>query len=207
MSRIRCFVLEPTGRARRDLRRYRSCSKDEAKCTQSGTSYHNAHVPLDEVAIVPREQGRYSIPQDDQPPRDDPRWPTHCACGYAFTGDDEWQVFGEILYTRADTGELTTLRDAPSGALWRATWFEEWSWGRGADGEAWICRTPGGDWHIDGPANNCTMPNDKVHKCWCRHGTAPDFTVDKNGVTCAAGAGSIQSGSYHGFLRNGWLED
>ncbi len=27
--------------------------------------------------------------------------------------------------------------------------------------------------------------------------------VDKNGLTCAAGAGSIQAGDYHGFLRDG----
>jgi hypothetical protein len=38
-----------------------------------------------------------------------------------------------------------------------------------------------------------------------RHGEAPNITVDKNGVTCGAGAGSIQCGSYHGFLRNGEL--
>ena len=29
--------------------------------------------------------------------------------------------------------------------------------------------------------------------------------VDKNGETCAAGAGSIASAGYHGFLVNGVL--
>lgn len=33
------------------------------------------------------------------------------------------------------------------------------------------------------------------------------ITVDKNGTTCAAGAGSISAGPYHGFLRNGQLVD
>jgi hypothetical protein len=60
---------------------------------------------------------------------------------------------------------------------------------------------------IDSRASNCTLPNDREHKCWIRHGTPPDLTVDKNGKTCAAGAGSIQLGNYHGFLRNGHLEE
>lgn len=58
-------------------------------------------------------------------------------------------------------------------------------------------------WDIDGRASNCTMPNDKKHRCWVRHGEPPMITVDKNGDTCSAGAGSILSGNYHGFLRNG----
>lgn len=58
-------------------------------------------------------------------------------------------------------------------------------------------------WDIDGRASNCTMPEDKVHHCWVRHGEPPTITVDKNGVTCQAGAGSIQSDDYHGFLQNG----
>jgi hypothetical protein len=51
------------------------------------------------------------------------------------------------------------------------------------------------------------MPNDRLHRCWVRHGDAPELTVDKNGKTCGAGGGSIVSGSYHGFLRNGFLTD
>jgi hypothetical protein len=49
----------------------------------------------------------------------------------------------------------------------------------------------------------------RPHKCWVRHGDPKTGTVhvDKNGVTCGAGAGSIASGSYHGFLHNGFLTD
>jgi hypothetical protein len=71
-----------------------------------------------------------------------------------------------------------------------------------------MVRCPNGsDWHVDGRASNCTMPTDKVHKCWVRHGDprASNLTVDKNGFTCAAGAGSIQAGDYHGFLQAGVL--
>lgn len=78
----------------------------------------------------------------------------------------------------------------------------------GADGHCYVCRMPGGhDWMIDGRASNCTMPEDKEHKCWVRKGVAPNFTVGKEGKTCAAGAGSIQVPGWHGFLRNGVLEE
>jgi hypothetical protein len=49
---------------------------------------------------------------------------------------------------------------------------------------------------------------DKTHRCWVRHGD-PDkgepVHVDKAGHTCAAGAGSIATPGYHGFLHNGQL--
>jgi len=60
---------------------------------------------------------------------------------------------------------------------------------------------------IDSRASNCTMPDDNAHRCWVRHGRPEDGTlhVDKNGLTCAAGGGSILAGNYHGFLHHGHL--
>jgi hypothetical protein len=58
-------------------------------------------------------------------------------------------------------------------------------------------------WDIDGRASNCTMKDDKQHRCWVRHGEPPTITVDKAGPTCKAGAGSIKVDGYHGFLKNG----
>lgn len=69
-------------------------------------------------------------------------------------------------------------------------------------------------WNIDSQASNCTRPGDRAHKCWIRHGDPEDpqgertgrkFHVDKQGETCAAGAGSIVCGGghYHGFLHGG----
>jgi len=109
------------------------------------------------------------------------------------------------IWRRADTGEELLEKDFPPGACWRAEWYEEVF--SGADGKCYCVITPGGQWCIDSRASNCTLPNDNEHNCWCRHGEAPDFTVDKNGNTCKAGQGSIVCGSYHGFLRNGYLED
>ena len=63
----------------------------------------------------------------------------------------------------------------------------------------------GHHWDVDGRASNCTLPNDTTHRCWVRHGEPPNVTVDKAGQTCQAGAGTILSGDYHGFLRNGEL--
>ena len=50
-----------------------------------------------------------------------------------------------------------------------------------------------------------TGPYGLAHRCWCRHGEPPNITVDKNGPTCPAGAGSIQCNDWHGYLRNGEL--
>lgn len=66
--------------------------------------------------------------------------------------------------------------------------------------------TPDGHWwDVDSRAKNCTLPNDKTHRCWVRHGEPPNVTVDKAGATCSAGAGSIQTPDWHGFLRDGQL--
>lgn len=116
------------------------------------------------------------------------------------------------------TGEHVSLSEAPVGAMWDATWYmPEW---KGDDGIALIVKTPGGTWFVDGPAKNCTRRDDwerregtsvyckrPAHRCWVRHGDPRTgiVTVDKNGTTCGAGAGSIQCGTYHGFLREGYL--
>lgn len=101
------------------------------------------------------------------------------------------------MYRRVDTGEVTSFRDAPAGAMVLFDW-------------GLTVKLPNGrSWNIDGEATNCDRKGDKSHRCWCRHGTPPNITVDKTpepgGSTCGAGAGSIQAGDYHGFLRGGVL--
>lgn len=63
----------------------------------------------------------------------------------------------------------------------------------------------GCEWDIDSRASNCTREEDRAHRCWVRHGEPPHIHVDKNGDTCSAGAGSIISVDWHGFLHNGEL--
>lgn len=198
---IKCFWLEPTDREKRYLRRYASGSK----CS-GPMGYHDAMSFLDEAPEVMGPDGYWKDSgQTAADFKGHPLWPTRCVCGYEFRPEDERQLFSQHIYRRADTSEEMTLRDAPDGAMWDATWLHSCPGWCGDDGRAIICRVPNGhDWQIDGTASNCTRPNE-AHKCWVRHGEPPSLTVDKNGNTCAAGAGSILTKTWHGFLRNGEL--
>lgn len=203
------FFIAPTNRYKKSFRRYASHGKD--CCPGRFKSFHNASPVIETVTADehPRS-GR------DPETETDPRWPTKCeGCDYEFTDEDTWQVFYEQIYAAAD-GREVTLRDAPPGACWDAYWFytdratgePEEGARTGPDGRYLIVICPNGQqWTVDGRASNCTMRDDETHRCWVRHGRPEDGTlhVDKNGHTCAAGAGSILAGDYHGFLHNGWL--
>jgi hypothetical protein len=113
-------------------------------------------------------------------------------------------------WKRLDTGEIIEVDsywDLPVGAIFFMSWLEGVEGYCGPDGKSLCVITPGGGWQVDSRASNCTKPDDDIHKCWVRHGIPPKVTVDKIGNTCAAGAGSILIGKYHGFLRNGELTD
>ncbi len=197
MEPIRCFLLEDVGKLRRYLRRYHD------NCTAPWTPFGGMTF-LDEVPHQPRTMISLSDKPDGLVPRDDPRWPKTCECGRDFVDTDHWQIFTDSVYRRSDTGEEHSLRTAPPGAMWDAWWYSDYL--KGADGRCLVVVCPDRrEWLIDGRAKNCTMPNDNEHKCWVRHGEPPNITVDKNGKTCAAGAGSIMTGTWHGFLRNGYL--
>lgn len=144
---------------------------------------------------------------------------------------DGYQVAANLV--RVDTGELVKRvegfgLDAPPGAMWwedltercRPSGPDDWDHAElvrpapGAsrspsysffDGPHLLVQTPGGQWNIDSRASNCKSPFDYEHRCWIRHGEPPAITVDKDGVTCEAGAGSIKVGDFHGFLRGGAL--
>lgn len=227
------FWLEPTNQYQHAMRRYAGGKACAAR--PYGMSIHDARVDLQRLEAIEHPSG-YDPGDDDDPAdtwksdpirRDDPRWPSRCACGYEFTADDSWQVNFDGLYEAhggARDGELWTLRDAPVGAMWDASLYRsdgetEGPW-IGPDGLCLVVKTPGGDWLVDSEASNCTRtqwtPADgggkrwtgRTHYCWIRHGDPrkPEtLHVDKNGNTCSAGAGSIQAGSYHGFLHHGEL--
>ena len=196
-ERIRCFVIEPAARYTPTIG-----VMEDGECPGRG-GLHSARVGLEERDVEWNDETPCPDLWDDSLP-----WPTHCEhCGYAFTSAANRHSGADRKYRRADgEGEEFGLRDAAPGALWRTPIYEDSPAFRGLDGESWWCMTPGGVWHMDGRASNCTMRNDDVHKCWVRTGTAPDFHVDKNGNTCSAGAGSILCGGYHGFLHHGYLE-
>lgn len=180
--------------ARESLRRYGGTCKGKY-------GYHNAEVVLGDVDLPVDSHGHGADDHDHA----DLRWPKKCEhCDYIFADSDEWQHKVTRIYEGG--GHRFVLNDAPIGAMWDATWFPA-EFGKGADGIALIVKTPGGSWHVDGRSSDCTKPDDKTHRCWVRHGDprTGSVHVDKNGDTCQAGAGSIQIGSYHGFLTNGVL--
>lgn len=207
------FFLEPTHRQRQYLRRYRS---GEHKCAATGR-YCNAMFFVGIAGVEYTADGYIKSRDDLAPSPADPRWPLECeACGTPFSSVDPFQLFGEQIYRRLDTGEETTLRAAPAGAVWNAWWIADrrsaeqrgCGFAVGPDGRSLVVRLPDGhDWMIDSRARNCTKRDDAAHFCWVRHGRPEDGTlhVDKNGNTCAAAGGSIDTGKWHGFLHNGIL--
>lgn len=120
---------------------------------------------------------------------------------------DGWPpFFAHIGFRNPLTGEVKDeAHQFGPGAMWWATWMgKNWLWDN--ETEPHLCvEVPDGFWDVDSRCANCTLPDDRLHRCWVRHGVPPDITVDKNGLTCGAGGGSVQMRSWHGFLRNGEL--
>lgn len=131
---------------------------------------------------------------------------------------------------RPDIGErFKGIQHLPPGAVWEQRGRQgdppyNWRQSPRPDGKTYIihrankqdrrvlvCKLPDGhDWVIDSRCRNCALPNDDKHWCWIREGRPEDGTLNvtkggKKARTCQAGAGSIQTGSWHGFLRNGRL--
>jgi len=185
----RCFVIEPTERVRRALRRY---SRADEGCPDNGGHHHNAEVAIEDGPAIWAEDGRSYRTAPASWPGDDPRWPAACSCGYAFAEDDHWQLWYELIY-RAPSGAEYTLRDAPIGAMWRLPWWEETPAWVGPDGQCWAVMLPPGGvsdvWIIDGPSSSGGR--------WERTGTPPAVTARP----------SILTPRYHGFLTEGVLSE
>lgn len=130
-------------------------------------------------------------------------WPGSCdRCGKHFSHEDSISTGENHVYTNADRTWFGLLSEAPPGAMWWATWMDEFMPHQLE--HVLVVKTPGGEWTPDARCSNCTRPNEE-HWCWVLHGPLENVTVDKQGNTCAAGAGSIAQPNYHGFLRNGTL--
>lgn len=197
---IQCFMIEPDGTTRRQLYRL---GHDAVACYGH---YHRAEISLPDGLVADNEaswlmKDPYEFKKEDFPVKCD-------KCDYVFQEDnDHYGFHARRAWIRSDTREFicNNVHQAPAGAMWYADWMQDDPHMLGPDGKCLCVMTPGGEWMIDSRASNCSMPNDIVHKCWVRHGIPPLITVDKNGITCQAGAGSILAGNYHGFLHNGIL--
>lgn len=183
-TRIKCFWLEPTDRAEVSIRRYYGWDKVKNECS-GHYGYHNADVALGEV---PDTNRAISVTEEM---KKEPQWPKKCDyCDYLFTDDDQWQWNEHTLYKRSDNGEKTILRKAPVGAMYDAFWYKgHQGFKVRPDGIILCVMTPGGDWVVDGPSNNGNG--------WERTGVPPLVTASP----------SILMTRYHGWLRNGELEE
>lgn len=166
--------------------------------------YHNAKVLVAESDKLDDHDlgGRV----EDYP---EERWQMHCDhCGAVAPSDAEKQVFRKVRFN-------TESGDQEPGDCWYESWYHEEDYKR--DLCRWDnCNDPRGHlmvrlpdgyvWDTDSRASNCTMKEDRTHRCWVKHGEAPDLHIDKAGNTCGAGAGSIQGvDGWHGFYHNGQL--
>jgi hypothetical protein len=190
---IKCFLIESTGRTVRALRRYQSDPNREnrPRCEASGLGYHTASASIDVVDAS-------DVVSGDLWPHDDPRWPATCACGYTFQTGDQWQLFCQHDYRRADTGQLGTIQSFEPGAMWFAPWMADSKYHGKEHGALragqphLIVKTPAGDWDIDSPSSNQNGDG------WTRTGEAPN-------ITARPSIGIGDPFQFHAFLTDGVL--
>jgi hypothetical protein len=186
---LACFMLRPTNTHRIFLRRYHTPPGVARDCTSPQEGKPSYHTAMTFVRLHDDSHGPVDLVVTDAM-KLDPRWPTKCAqCDYVFPPDDHWQVFTDAVYIN-DLGMEFSLRDAPPGAMWHASWYDSIKSSRAPDGKNLVVVCPGGyQWWIDGPASN--GPG------WTRTGEPPL-------ITCSP---SIQTPNYHGWLQNGVFSD
>lgn len=231
----RVFWCEPTGRVRRYLRCYQGRGDNatrqlgvpavgESPACMKEHGYCNVMKVLDEIEQefdAPSEPGGKAW-RKNYDPRGFPwdAFPVVCeGCGQEMPAPER-QVFCDEIFvakTGATAGMEFARREAPVGAMWNIEYYHDIPDWCGRDGIALSVETPGGEWHVDGRANNCTKPEDHVHRCWVRRGDPRTgyCHVDKDATvqeTCAAGGGSIWINKdgprdWHGFLYRGYLID
>lgn len=161
--------------------------------------YHNAMRALFDVP----ELAAWSAGGE---PEDHPaeRWPVACdGCGAPVPASATRQVFQSRLYDnpsgKPEPGDmywlrcLTTQRDACP------------YWDNCPGRHLWCVLPNGHAWDVDSRCSNCTLRDERTHRCWIREGQPPRVTAGKGGHTCSAGAGSIAAPGWHGFLRDGQL--
>lgn len=186
-SIIECFLLVPSDQGEEFLRRIVFSDECDTPCT-GAKSYHDHTEIITNPVPYPDSDSNGTYIEGF--PDDDPRWPTHCSCGYEFKPEAERQAYVRRLFRRSDTGGLTSLEACPPGGMWFADWYpDDW---KGPDGHTLVVRTPAGDWVVDGPKN----------KRWQRSGVAPNITATPS---ILVGGPDGKSHAYHGWLTNGKL--
>lgn len=146
-------------------------------------------------------------------------WPTHCRdCGAPVPSTLKVEKTvgwtGPVGNRQLSTNRLYNNESGEPGAgdLFETHWHDShdcpyWDNCNGIHLQAILPN--GWHWDVMSRAKNCDKREDRTHRCWVIQGSYKDgtITVDKNGHTCSAGAGSIDAPGWHGFLRNGeWVK-
>lgn len=145
------------------------------------------------------------------------QWPTQCKhCGAPVPSPE--QLVKQVGWTGIQMNHQVSssrLYNSPSGEPENGDMFES-TWHDACDCPYWdncngihlqVILPNGVHWDVMSRASNCTLKEERTHRCWVIQGSYKDgtITVDKNGHTCSAGAGSIDVPGWHGFLRDGNL--
>lgn len=194
MAAVRCFLLTPTDRVARWLRRSTSALAVGVRlCEPAGV--HEAATRIEDGPLVLGEGGAIGTEPLNWPP-EDPRWPKKCRhCDHAFPGLRGGQLLYHRLYRTPEWNLVVTCPAPPPGinaAPVGAMWFSEWQGNRGfqgPDGRCLCLMTPEGEWCIDAPGSD--------RSTWTRTGTPPDVTVTP----------SVRFDRWRGKVENGFLID
>ena len=229
---MKCIFLTETDQAEVSVRRF-AYSERKGKCQASGMGAHDASGAIGRRPVLPTDARGDNHPHDDArwPARcacgyefaPDDQW--QCNPEVLYRRSDN----GELVTLRnAPIGAMwfaDWLSDCPEYAgpdgntlIVRLPGRHDWT----VDGRASNCDSPCSQCsrpyhaHAGGRCNGAvgyrpdcsnSYRDARPHKCWVRHGAPPDVHVDKAGITCGAGAGSIAVAGYHGFLHRGCLTD
>lgn len=199
LKAIPCYWIEPAGRVTIHLRRYRRSADPGNQRCPSRYGYCTVYQLVGEAPSTNDEgcPNRVSREPDATYPRSDPRWPTHCPCGYEFVPADGWQVTTEDVYRDPLTGEEKDRDEWAYGAVYRASWFED-HW-KGPDGISIVIRVPDAngryrDWSPDSPSTSGTP--------WSRQG---DPRVPGQ-LSCQPSILMQHGHRFHAFITNGVID-
>jgi hypothetical protein len=193
---LTCRFIEPVGW------RARLIALWDGEC-ENGWKGHSGRVVVKEILDpTANPSSRGFLEKHD----DHPWWTTATCerCGVAATGEVKraagWRRFYDTETGKPEPGDMFWIPCLAKTTEWGCFHWDN------CDGFHLHVILPNGhEWDVDGRASNCTLKDDRTHRCWIRSGDPPKVTAGKKGHTCSAGAGSIAAGSYHGFLRDGVL--
>lgn len=196
MAEVTCRFIEHVGWRARIIALWDNCPKGYS---------HSGRVVVDEI-MDPKANPKAEGGLDKY--ADHPGWDTMTCdkCGEAPPNPEEVKrAFGWKRFFPTETGkpEIGDMFWLPCRSMLYGGKCFNWD---NCEGKHLHVLLPDGhEWDVDGRAKNCTMKDDRSHRCWVREGDPPNVTAGKTGHTCSAGAGSIATGKWHGFLRGGKL--